>query len=131
MDAWLRVLGELSAWAPARRLHARLSQVVRDRLAPGLRKLRAWDAGAGAREALRRPIGLDYGGFLPVWETDEAPRPDPALFRGATAGERMENAAPRLLDAFAGFADALQGVARAAAELDAAPDGRQKPQMAL
>jgi hypothetical protein len=131
VDAWLRVLAELSAWPAARQLHARLAEAVRLHLGPGLRLLRAWDAGAGARQALGRPVGLDYGALLPLWEVEGAARPDPSPFRGPTPEARMDHAAPRLVELFAGFADALAGVPRAAAQLATDGRGEQGPQLAL
>jgi hypothetical protein len=131
VDAWLRVLGELAPWGPAERLHARLADLVRGHLAPGLHRLRAWDAGAGAPGVLGRAIGLDYGGFLPLWELDGAAVADPSPFRGPTVQARMDHAAPRLVELLDGFADALAAVARGAAELARAAEGEQKPQLAL
>lgn len=130
VDAWLRVLAELAPGGPALRLHLRLSEAVSGHLGPGLRRLRGWDAGAGARDGVGGAVGLDYDGFLPLWELGAAPAPDASVYRGATAGARMDHAAPRVAEAYAAFADALHGVARGAAELRS-PEGGQQPQLAL
>lgn len=132
VDAWLRALAALPASGPAERLQRRLAEAVAGHLAPALRRLRAWDAGAGAREALGAPVGLDYGGFLPLWELGAA-APDPSLFHGATTAKRLDHAAAGLVEAFAAGVDALAGIGRGAAELEAAGGaaGRQKPQIAL
>ncbi|MFL5386796.1 MAG: baseplate J/gp47 family protein [Longimicrobiaceae bacterium] len=131
VDGWLRVLGELGASGPAERLHRRLSEAVRGHLAPALRRLRAWDAGAAAREALGAPVGADYGGLLPLWEL-EGVAPDPSPWRGPAPAARIDQAAERVVEAFAAFVDALAAALRGAAELEAAAvPGEQRPPLAL
>lgn len=129
VDAWLLALRALPSPA-ARRAERRLAAAVTEELAPALRRLRAWEAGAVAAGALPAGAAPDPA-LSAAWEAD-AVRADPSIFRGATPADRMDAAVPHLVAAFGALADGLAGV-RSAAEglgMDAA-DGAQRPQLAL
>jgi hypothetical protein len=132
-DAWLGALDRLPRGGAAERARRQLTAAVRGTLAPGLRRLRGWDQGAAAREALGAPVGLNYAGFGDAWEVEGA-RPDASIFRGAGEADRMDAAVPPLVETFTAFHDALAPVAAAAAEVGLAAEqleGQRRPPAVL
>jgi hypothetical protein len=129
-DGWLRALRTIPPSAAARRAERRLAAAIAQELGPALRRLRAWEEGALAAGALPAPTGLDYSVLAPEWGVQDA-RPDASIFRGAAPADRVDAAVPHLVRAFGGLAEGLAGVGGAAEGLAAAPDGTQKPQVAL
>jgi hypothetical protein len=130
-DGWLHALRAIPPSAAARRAERRLEAAIAEELGPALRRLRAWEEGAVATGALPARTGLDYSVLAPEWGVQEA-RPDASIFRGAAHADRVDAAVPHLVRAFGELAEGLAGVGGAARGLaPAAPDGTQKPQVAL
>ncbi|HVG43242.1 MAG TPA: hypothetical protein VM890_00890, partial [Longimicrobium sp.] len=128
-DAWLRAARGIGGGA-ARRMERRLAAAIAAELAPALRRLHGWHAQALRAGVVRPGEGMDPAGFSPEWKLDGASADDP-LF-GADGGEGVEAAVPRLVEAFGGAAEALAALRDVAEGLgDAAPEGTQKPPVAL
>jgi hypothetical protein len=132
LDAWLRGLDlgrESGAVGRARRL---LAAAIAGGAGEALRQLKAYDEGAGRTGALGHAIGLDYSGFLPLWDLQCA-RPDASIYEGANGNRKINHALPSvrrlfhvLLDAGADFQTFVRENLS-----DAIDEGRQRPQIAL
>lgn len=132
LDRWLRLL-EQSAESEVMRLLRQLIVTDIERgLGEQLRRLKAYDLGAGLSDALGRPIGLDYEGFLPLWELKTVGA-DGAIYRGRTNNRKIAHALPPLSTILSSFLYTLSDLrlfaqAYAPATLET---GDHKPQIAL
>jgi hypothetical protein len=131
VDGWLRATQQAGGGALLQ-LRELLLAAVDAELRPALRRLKAYDEGAGLGRALEQPIGLDYAGLLPLWELG-AVRPDGAIYRGGSRGARVDAALPHLASLLFAFLDGLRGLApfAAAALPQALEGGAGKPHLAL
>jgi hypothetical protein len=129
LNGWLEALEGVPDSEALRR---QLTAAITGGLAEQLRTLEAYDKGAGLKSALGQPIGLDWSGFLPLWELAGV-CPDGAIYRGVTYNRKIDHALPFLDPIFYAFLDALADFQAGA--LAALPEtlggGRHKPQIAL
>lgn len=130
MDGWLRGLERCPDNEAVRLGREELTTAIGNGLGEELRRLKSWDEGAAG--PLGQPIGLDWSGFLPIWDLRCA-RPDGAIYKGSTGNRKIQHALPHLEKTFHAFADAIpdfQSFART--NLPATLDtGRHKPHIAL
>ncbi len=130
MDGWLRGLEYCPDNEAVRLGREELTAAIENGLGEELRRLKGWDEGAAG--PLGQPIGLDWSGFLPVWDLRCA-RPDGAIYKGSTGNRKIQHALPHLEKVYHAFADAIpdfQSFART--NLPATLDtGRHKPHIAL
>lgn len=132
IDEWLRGLDLRNDSDITRLLRDEIIEAIEAVLGPALRELKSYDEGAGMSGALGRPIGLDYSGFLPLWNLDDA-FPDPTIYRGRRPVRRIDRAVRHLAPIFHNFLDAISGLklfarTNLAATLDT---GNHKPDIAL
>lgn len=128
----LAVFDGLKPSAEVTKIRATLVAAIETSLRPALQKLKAYDEGAGLPEALREAIGLDYRGFLPVWDLG-CICPDGTIYRGATRQQKINHALPHLDPLFYAFLDAIVD-AQAFARVNLPSTvltGDHKPQIAL
>jgi hypothetical protein len=132
IDLWLEALDLAPQDDASRALRQQIVEDIRDTLGAQLRQLKAYDEGAGLASALGEPMGLDYSGFLPVWDLG-AVCPDGSIYRGATKNRKIDHALPFLQPVFYPFLDAVEGLrAMALANVPATlGGGDHKPQIAL
>ncbi|HEX2059901.1 MAG TPA: hypothetical protein VHK90_04110, partial [Thermoanaerobaculia bacterium] len=132
INAWLSVVQRIEQTPAVAQLDNALVQAINDSLRDALRTLKAYDEGAGLPEALGTPIGLDYSGFLPVWNLG-CVCPDGSIYRGRTRQRKIDSALPHLEPLFYAFWDAIvDSQAMAGAALQSLLfTGDHKPQIAL
>jgi hypothetical protein len=132
IDAWLRALALSPRSDAVRQALQEMEAAVQGGLGEALRRLKSFDQGAGLPAALAQPVGLDYSGFLPVWELGFV-CPDGSIYRGATGNLKIDHALPRLTPLFDTLLDGIrdfQSLARAGFAATLA-EGWHKPQIAL
>jgi len=132
LDAWLRGLGLAPENGAIDRARRELDALINGDAGEALRRLKAFDEGAGRPGALGEAIGLDYSGFLPLWDLD-CVRPDGSIYQGANGNRKINHALPSLSRLFYILLDAggsFQAWARENLS-GALDDGRCRPQIAL
>ena len=134
-DGWLRALAcsphSEAAQNALQEMEATITGGVGG-LGQALRRLKAFDLGAARPAALGQPIGLDYCGFLPLWDLDFV-GPDSSIYQGATGNRRIDHALPHVTALFHTLLDGsadFQSFARTAVPATLA-EGWHKPQIAL
>lgn len=128
----LAVFAVLPPSVEVTKVRAELVRAIDTSQRPALQKLKAYDEGAGLPDALREAIGLDYQGFLPVWDLG-CVCPDGSIYRGATRQRKINHALPCLDPLFYAFYDAIvdaQTFARGNLQ-STVLTGDHKPQIAL
>lgn len=133
VNRWLIALQSYPPRQDDAGLMARIVDAINSDLAAALQTLKAYDEGAGLPEALGRVIGLDYDGFLPVWQLGRCVCPDGAIYKGAARQRKIDHALPYLdplFYAFYDFIESLQLYARVTLGTWSA-DGEEKPHLAL
>lgn len=132
VDSWLRATQQGLADAVLQQLHDLLRAAVDSELRRALRGLKAYDEGAGLARALDRPIGLEYAGFLPLWELGGV-SPDGSIYRGGSRAARVDGALPHVAALLHDFLDSLRDLVpfAAAALPPLLASGEEKPHLAL
>ena len=140
VNLWIRGLRQTPNSEIGRLLLHDITSEVESDLGEQLRKLKAYDEGAGLKSTLRRPIGLDYEGFLAIWRLRHV-EPDGSIYRVRSRRRRHHHDRIRMIDhalrylnpilsAFVGAISNWQTVAQA--NLPTTLDtGDHKPQIAL
>jgi len=96
INRWLTELDVNGAGEAARLCAQAITSEIELDLGAQLRLLKAYDEGAGLRDALGRPIGLNYDGFLSVWDLGYTV-PDGSIYRGRTDSRKVVRALPHLV----------------------------------
>jgi len=132
INTWLSELDVSNAGETARLLAHAITAEIETDLGAKLRLLKAYDEGAGLRDALGRPIGLSYDGFLNVWDLNYTV-PDGSIYRGRTDSRKVVRALPHLIPIFDSFVSALSELRRLAITIlpGTFNQSDHKPQIAL
>ena len=132
LDFCLKLLELSEPGETTRQLRQAIVTEIEDTLGEQLRKLKAYDLGAGLPEALGRPVGLDYQDFSPIWQM-KAVGPNGSIYRGRTGQRKIARALPNLSQILSPHVYALSDLKSfAQANLPAALEaGSHKPQIAL
>ncbi|MDX1908547.1 MAG: hypothetical protein SF053_16035 [Bacteroidia bacterium] len=104
VDDWLEYLRYLGVYQPKsieEEVTEELRFIVQDRLGAHLRKLRAYDLGASAPDALGYPMDLPFDGFDTLWALDTAAPEN--IFVGADLADKLESSALKLRQLFQNF----------------------------
>jgi hypothetical protein len=132
LDFCLKLVELSEPGETTRQLRHAIVTEIEDTLGEQLRKLKAYDLGAGLPEALGRTVGLDYEGFSPIWRMN-AVGPNGSIYRGRTGQRKIVRALPNLSQILGPHVYALSDLKSfAQANLPAALEaGNHKPQIAL
>jgi len=84
--------------------HERIDAAIDGTLRASVQQLRAYDLGAGQPGALDGPLCLDYSGFSSCWRLQDV-RPEPSIYVGVSALERIDRCLPCMLPLWRGMAD--------------------------
>lgn len=132
VDRWLTGL-DLNLENPVSRvLRTQIATAIGTDLGAAMRRLKAYDEGAGLPWALDRPIGLDYTGFSSIWNLVTVV-PDGEIYQGSTPGRKIDHALSGLSRIFMAFLNAVTSW-KPFAEAnfpDTLESGRHKPHLAL
>jgi hypothetical protein len=132
LDFCLKLVESSEPGETTRQLRQAIVTEIEDTLGEQLRKLKAYDLGAGLPEALGPPVGLDYQDFSPIWQMN-AVGPNGSIYRGRTGQRKIAQALPNLSEILGPYVYALSDLkSLAQANLPAALEaGGHKPQIAL
>jgi|GEM_PF-2363993 len=136
-DLWLKGLATGRGSRAAERVRRELAAEVETRLGASLRRLEAYDRGAGSEEALGQTVGLDYRPFGAVWKLGRSV-PDDSIYRSDSDAEgretlRMDRALQPLRELFTSVSASLGALQSVTAEQleESLETGDQAPQAAL
>lgn len=132
IDLQLRVLELRSSGETQRLLRQAIVTEIESSLSSQLRRLKAYDLGAGEGGALGRVIGLNYEGFSSVWRLP-GNCADATIYRGRTANRKVAHALPELGSIFSSCLYAVSDLRQLSlAQMPAAlKEGNHSPQLAL
>lgn len=97
VNAWLDGLRRLPESVIVQPLLYDITEAIESGLREQLHKLKSYDLGAGLKSTLRRPIGLEYHGFLPIWQLDDV-EPDGSIYHDWGSKQPYHDRRNRMID---------------------------------